>query len=64
MVASLPEKQRLMVILRYQEEMEPEEISKMLGMKSSTVKTLLGRAIELLRSKTLRRLATKEEEER
>jgi RNA polymerase sigma-70 factor (ECF subfamily) len=64
MVASLPEKQRLMVILRYQEEMEPEEISKMLGMKSSTVKTLLGRAIELLRSKTLRRLAAKEEEER
>ena len=56
MVASLPEKQRLMVILRYQEEMEPEEISRTLGMKVSTVKTQLHRAVELLRSKTLAKL--------
>jgi RNA polymerase sigma-70 factor (ECF subfamily) len=56
MVASLPEKQRMLVILRYQEGMEPEEISKMLGMKPSTVRTGLGRALELLRAKTWRRL--------
>jgi RNA polymerase sigma-70 factor (ECF subfamily) len=56
MIASLPEKQRMLVILRYQEGLEPEEISKLLGMKPSTVRTMLGRAIALLRSKTWRRL--------
>ncbi|HEX4228448.1 MAG TPA: sigma-70 family RNA polymerase sigma factor [Bryobacteraceae bacterium] len=56
MVASLPEKQRMLVILRYQEGLEPDEISKLLGMKSSTVRTMLGRAIALLRTKTWRRL--------
>ena len=56
MVASLPERQRMLVILRYQEGMEPDEISKMLGMKASTVRTMLSRAIDLLRAKTWRRL--------
>ncbi|MGC2658600.1 MAG: sigma-70 family RNA polymerase sigma factor [Bryobacteraceae bacterium] len=56
MVASLPEKQRMLVILRYQEDLEPDEISKLLGMKPSTVRTMLGRAIALLRAKTTRRL--------
>jgi RNA polymerase sigma-70 factor (ECF subfamily) len=56
MVASLPEKQRILVILRYQEGLEPEEISKLLGMRPSTVRTILGRAISLLRSKTWKRL--------
>lgn len=56
MVASLPEKQRMLVILRYQEGLEPDEISKLLGIKPSTVRTILGRAIALLRSKTWRRL--------
>ena len=60
MVASLPEKQRMLVILRYQEGMEPGEISKMLGMKPSTVRTMLGRAIALLRAKTARRLGREE----
>ena len=56
MVASLPEKQRMVVILRYQEGLELDEISKLLEMKPSTVRTMLGRAIALLRSKTCRRL--------
>lgn len=60
MVASLPEKQRLLVILRYQEGMEPDEISKLMGMKASTVRTMLGRAIALLRAKTSRRLGREE----
>jgi RNA polymerase sigma-70 factor (ECF subfamily) len=56
MVASLPEKQRIVVVLRYQEEMDVEEIARTLRMKPATVKTQLLRALELLRSKTERRL--------
>jgi RNA polymerase sigma-70 factor, ECF subfamily len=57
MVASLPEKQRSVIVLRYQEEMELEEIAGMLGMNVSTVKTQISRALELLRGKVSRRLA-------
>ncbi len=56
MVASLPEKQRIVIVLRYQEDMEVDEIARTLGMKPATVKTQLARAIDLLRSKTERRL--------
>jgi RNA polymerase sigma-70 factor (ECF subfamily) len=56
MVASLPEKQRSVIVLRYQEEMELEEIAKVLSMKVSTVKTQISRALELLRGKVSRRL--------
>jgi RNA polymerase sigma-70 factor, ECF subfamily len=56
MVASLPEKQRILVVLRYQEGMEPEEIAKALGMNVSTVKTQVSRALELLRAKMAHRL--------
>ncbi len=55
-VASLPEKQRLVVVLRYQEDMEVEEIARMLDMKPATVKTQLARALDLLRAKTERHL--------
>lgn len=64
MVASLPEKQRLLVVLRYQEGMEPEEIAKMLSMNASTVKTQISRALELLRTKAAQRLKTQREAER
>jgi RNA polymerase sigma-70 factor (ECF subfamily) len=60
MVASLPEKQRVAVILRYQEGMEPEEISKVLGLHVNTVKSQLARALELLRNKTAQRLGKSE----
>jgi RNA polymerase sigma-70 factor (ECF subfamily) len=63
MVASLPEKQRLLVVLRYQEGMEPEEIARMLNMNASTVKTQISRALELLRAKTAQRLKTQREAE-
>jgi RNA polymerase sigma-70 factor (ECF subfamily) len=56
MVASLPEKQRVVVVLRYQEGMEPEEIAKTLSMNVSTVKTHISRALDLLRAKTAKRL--------
>jgi RNA polymerase sigma-70 factor, ECF subfamily len=56
MVASLPEKQRIAIVLRYQEGLEPDEISRLLNMNVSTVKTHLTRALDLLRAKTARKL--------
>jgi RNA polymerase sigma-70 factor (ECF subfamily) len=63
MVASLPEKQRVAIILRYQEGMEPEEISEVLGIHVSTVKSQIARALEMLRAKTARRLGKDKEPE-
>lgn len=51
MVASLPAKMRLVMILRYQEEAEPEEIARVLNMPVNTVKSHIHRALEMLRSK-------------
>ena len=59
MVASLPEKQRIAIVLRYQEGMELEEIAEVLGAKTSTVKTQIFRGLELLRAKTAQRLGRK-----
>ncbi len=56
LVASLPEKQRLLVILRYQEEMEIEEIAEVLKMRLPTVRTQLSRSLALLRRKAARLL--------
>ena len=50
-VASLPLKARMVVILRYQEDLEPEEIARVLGWRLNTVKSRLNRALKLLRSK-------------
>ncbi|MGA2146995.1 MAG: RNA polymerase sigma factor, partial [Bryobacteraceae bacterium] len=55
MVASLPEAQRMVVILRYQEELEPTEIAGVLEMPVATVKSHLHRALALLREKMERR---------
>jgi RNA polymerase sigma-70 factor, ECF subfamily len=54
MVASLPPPQRMLLILRYQEDMDWEEIAEMLNIKVSTAKTQATRALELLRSKCQR----------
>lgn len=56
MVASLPERQRMVVVLRFQEGLEAEEISRLLKMNVSTVRTNLARALELLRAKTAGKL--------
>jgi RNA polymerase sigma-70 factor (ECF subfamily) len=50
-VATLPEKQRLAVILRYQEDLDPAEIARLLDVPHTTVKSSLHRALELLRAK-------------
>jgi RNA polymerase sigma-70 factor (ECF subfamily) len=50
-VASLPPKSRIVVVLRYQEDLEPEEIARVLGWRLNTVKSRLSRALKLLKSK-------------
>lgn len=51
MVGTLPEAMRVAVVLRYGEEMTPEEIAKMLGQPAATVKSNLQRGLKLLRQK-------------
>jgi RNA polymerase sigma-70 factor (ECF subfamily) len=51
LIASLPERPRMMVILRYQEERSPDEIAELLAVPVGTVKSTLQRALGLLRSK-------------
>jgi RNA polymerase sigma-70 factor (ECF subfamily) len=54
LVASLPSKARLVIILRYQENMEYHEIAETLGMPINTVKSSLQRALKVLRAKLAR----------
>jgi RNA polymerase sigma-70 factor, ECF subfamily len=51
LVAALPETQRMVVILRYAEDMDSEDIGEILDMPASTVRTHLQRAIAVLREK-------------
>ena len=54
LIASLPEKPRMMMVLRYQEDLMPEEIAAILDMSVSTVKSHLQRALALMRAKIAR----------
>jgi len=56
LVASLPEKARAVVVLRYQEDLMPEEIAKLLEMPVGTVKSHLQRSLAMLREKLGRTL--------
>lgn len=51
LTASLPEKARAVLLLRYQEDLEPAEISRVLGMPVNTVKSHLQRSLSMLREK-------------
>jgi RNA polymerase sigma-70 factor (ECF subfamily) len=51
MVEELPEKARMVVTLRYQEDLDPMEISDLLGMPVSTVKSHLHRSLTVLRTR-------------
>lgn len=53
-VGSLPEKPRLVMILRYQEDMLPDDIAEVLGMPIATVKSHLQRSLATLREKVMR----------
>lgn len=55
LVAGLPARARMVVVLRYQEEMEPTEIADALGMPVNTVKSHLRRSIIALRERLLGR---------
>ena len=51
LIGSLPETPRMVVVLRYQEDMMPEEIAKTLDMPVRTVKSHLQRSLAMLREK-------------
>lgn len=54
MVAALPAPARMMILLRYQEEMELADIARALDVPVQTVKSRLHRALNLLRKKLQR----------
>jgi RNA polymerase sigma-70 factor (ECF subfamily) len=56
LVAALPEKARAIVVLRYQEDLDPTEIAGILDIPVGTVKSQLQRALALLREKVTRTL--------
>ena len=51
LLATLPEAQRAALVLRYQEDLSPEEIAATLGAPLATVKSHLQRGLKLLRAK-------------
>lgn len=53
-IAALPEKQRLIVVLRYQEDLDPADIAAVLEMPVNTVKSCLQRSLATLREKLSR----------
>jgi RNA polymerase sigma-70 factor (ECF subfamily) len=55
MVASLPEAQRMVMVMRYQEDLDPSEIAEILEMPVATVKSYLQRGLAMLREKLARR---------
>ena len=55
LIATLGEKARAVVILRYQEDLDPAEIADILDMPLGTVKSHLQRSLALLREKLERR---------
>jgi RNA polymerase sigma-70 factor (ECF subfamily) len=54
LVASLPETPRAVIVMRYQEDMTPDEIAAVLSMPVATVKSHLRRTLQLLREKMAR----------
>src|ERR1041385_7045346 len=55
-VDTLPEKARMVVVLRYQEDLDPSEIARVLEMPLNTVKSHLRRSLSVLRDKLSRTL--------
>jgi RNA polymerase sigma-70 factor (ECF subfamily) len=51
LLRTLPEQMRVAIVLRYQEEMLPDEIATLLGQPVATVKSNLQRGLQLLRRK-------------
>jgi RNA polymerase sigma-70 factor (ECF subfamily) len=53
LVATLPPRARIVIVLRYQEELEPSEIAEALAMPVNTVKSHLRRSLAALRAALL-----------
>jgi RNA polymerase sigma-70 factor, ECF subfamily len=51
LIGSLPEKPRMVMVLRYQEDLMPEEIASVMDMPVRTVKSHLQRSLAMLREK-------------
>ena len=51
LISELPETQRAVVTLRYQEDLDPSEICRIVGLPVNTVKSHLHRALQALRRK-------------
>ncbi len=58
LVATLPARARMVVVLRFQEELDPSEIAETLSMPVNTVKSHLRRSLNLLRAKLTARQGT------
>jgi RNA polymerase sigma-70 factor (ECF subfamily) len=56
LLATLPEPQRAALVLRYQEDLTPEEIAATLEAPVATVKSNLQRGLKLLRTKAANNL--------
>ena len=56
LVDSLPDRSRMIVVLRYQEDLDPAEIADVLGIPLGTVKSNLHRALLVLRKRMARKL--------
>jgi len=54
LVASLPQQARMVIVLRYQEELEYHEIAEVMEIPINTVKSNLQRALAVLRGKLVR----------
>ena len=54
LIAGLPERSRMIVILRFQEDLDPAEIAEVLGIPLGTVKSNLHRSLAVLRGKLQR----------
>jgi RNA polymerase sigma-70 factor (ECF subfamily) len=55
LIATLPESQRMAMVLRYQEDLDPAEIADVMGIPLGTVKSHIQRSLALLREKLARR---------
>lgn len=55
LIATLPEQPRMVMILRYQEDMDATEIAAALGVPVNTVKSHIQRSLKLLREKMTRK---------
>jgi RNA polymerase sigma-70 factor (ECF subfamily) len=53
-MAHLPERSRMMVVLRYQEDLDPIEIAELLSVPVGTVKSTLHRALGVMRARLAR----------